>query len=403
MSLTPEERIKNAAFLRTLPIGSNPYALAAFSTFAPLNTGDVDNVHLHPSNFNVEVCYGCCISEPKGKNGYSISYTEDKKKCAKRFGFSKYGGKELAKVAALQFKSEKSDSLGLTETYRTMKIIPDGLQSFLACFVDGDGCILWDNGLSVTVVQTSCNDEPPNSLLAFQTCFGGTLRCVGIPEGMEIKPKWDWRIHGKRTKPLLEILAKRAIVKAPQAILGLEGINLNTKVDNTNMCVPAADKKRLTAAIVAAKKNYQSVPIDDSKLSAEYAAGFFDAEGCIMVREKVDTCDFEMKFAQLCCTALLERLKIKLGDIGTVAHGCLRLSGENCILGLKIIQPHLLEKRLQCDIAISHRVVVKSRERHKRTEEDKAEDAEADKRCKALKRYHGKLSPVATGASSTVD
>lgn len=62
-----------------------------------------------------------------------------------------------------------------------------------------------------------------------------------------------------------------------------------------------------------------------------------------------------MKFTQLGCITLLDRIKVKLGDIGTVDFGRLILYAENANIVLMKMRPYLIEKKSQCDIVLQLR------------------------------------------------
>ena len=356
---------------------------------------------LRESNFIEEKIYGCSFKEEtKNRSCFNVSGQKDNKKISKRFSY--YNSKQKihrvmctrdnAFIVAQQFRNKLSDELGSTKITTKIKEVPIKLREWMVGFFDGDGCIRQKGSkTNVSVSQSSSDENPPPSLLVFKICFGGTLYSNTRKGRDHCKPEWQWKIFGKESIAILQMIVQYGILKVPQAKLALEALSKDTNksIDAQNIILSKKDGKYYTKLITAAKKEYDTIPIDDTKLTPEFIWGFFNAEGCI--QNGTDTTAVTIKFTQFNSTTILDAIKVKLGNIGTVKFGRLLICGENAINVLKKMQFYLLEKKPQCDLMLEHREEVKLRRKRPRTEEEISDDLEVENRCKRLKKYHDEI------------
>lgn len=352
-----------------------------------------NNSIIKPENFEVQKILAGCLSEQKAK--FSIKFQANCENIgSKCFCFgprSKYNKNEALMFAKI-YRESFSDENNLTRSVIKLIQIPIGLQHWLMGFMDGDGCIRQNNSNTiVSVYQSSNNDDPPPSLLIFHLCFGGFIKKGKSRSRGKIrpnKPEWAWNIFGKESKQILEMIVNHGNLKAPQARLALEALSKNrSPILSKQIKLTKEDANFYTKAISAAKKNYQNVEIDKTKITKEYIYGFFCAEGNIQV--STGTTAIIIKFTQFNSSNLLEAIKEKLGNIGTVDFGRLLICGDNAIKILKEMQYYLLEKKSQCDLVLKHREVTKVRNKRPRTKEEIKDDLEVENTCKRLKKYQG--------------
>ena len=322
-----------------------------------------------------------------------LSY-KSSKIVSKTFNFSKFSSKDDALLAAEVFLQENSDELELTVTQRVKNITVEQKQFFAGAF-DGDGCILFSNKLQAQVAQSSSDENPPALLTEFRDCFGGnvtgpyTRNRVG--KYGSHKPEYRFCVTGKQCKPLLEVIAQYGIIKAPQAIMGLECLSrgLNRSI-NPILLLSVKDKTYYKKMFTKAKTEYDSVPIDKSKITDAWMAGFFEAEGTIGyhgTEVEYAHCLY-LSFTQHGCLRLLDEINEQIGNVGAINHGQLTIRRQQDVLSVvSRIEKFLLGKKEQIVDAKAHLKVIGQRKRKRRTEEEIAYDMDASKKCAALKRY----------------
>lgn len=87
---------------------------------------------------------------------------------------------------------------------------------YMAGYFDGEGCIQWNNTVSVSI-----SSAYPVPFAVFVRHFGGSVRSKGRPErGM--KQAYHWRIHGKAARIFCATMYPFLIEKKAQAILVLK-------------------------------------------------------------------------------------------------------------------------------------------------------------------------------------
>jgi hypothetical protein len=278
-----------------------------------------------------------------------------------------------------------------------MREIPVGLQKVLAGFFDGDGSLYMNRGaLYADVAQSSYNDDPPPSLLLFQSCLGGHVQGPYRHEENQ-KPQWKWSTSGNNCPVILNIIQTHGVLKAPQASIGLEALAARKPEGKSGLRKPlsTADAAKYSKLLIAAKEEYATVDIDDTKLTPEYIAGFFCAEACVFYST---TSQISLYLAQSGCVRILERINAKLGHVGGV-YSSKQLSiqkNEHCVNLLSLLEPFLIEKHSQAELVLKHSEVTQARGKgKKRTPKEIAADLEIELKCKALKKYHAEEAAVA--------
>ena len=117
------------------------------------------------------------------------------------------------------------------------------------------------------------------------------------------------------------------------------------------------------------KKQYASVPINDTRLTWPYIAGLVDAEGCIDMRNERQ---IAISVAQHSCERLLHALKGKLG-IGCVTSGTWTVTGSQALDVVAHIRPYCIIKRQQIETVMSEKVILASSQKRKRTQKQLVE------------------------------
>lgn len=111
------------------------------------------------------------------------------------------------------------------------------MQEYLAGTFDGDDSIgFTKRQLTVTVYQSSSNNDVSPLLSEFKNIFDGSIHGPFVRKEREAKPEYNFWICGKQAKPLLEMIAQKGIIKAPQARLGLDGLSRSTKEHLVRFC-----------------------------------------------------------------------------------------------------------------------------------------------------------------------
>lgn len=149
--------------------------------------------------------------------------------------------------------------------------------SYLAGFIDGDGCICIGKcrkGFQFKVELTQCNQEFLNKINDY-------FNNIGIIYKDNRKDKYineqaqQLRICGIKSIPLLNIQKEYGIIKAPQAEIGLEYLEMNRE-KNMN-----EERHKLYLKVKSMNADKSSYDKDYSKINNAYIAGLLDAEGNI--------------------------------------------------------------------------------------------------------------------------
>lgn len=102
------------------------------------------------------------------------------------------------------------------------KNIEKSVLSYIAGFIDGEGCITASgNYLSLSLTVSNTVRAP---LLFMQESLGGSIRARNVPlivNGKVRKREWTWHIGGESAVEVLLALLPYLIVKKQEAILGI--------------------------------------------------------------------------------------------------------------------------------------------------------------------------------------
>lgn len=154
----------------------------------------------------------------------------------------------------------------------------DVSDDYLAGLFDGDGSVVMSlvgsaacKSVQLKTELTQCDAGFLRRLAA--KLDAGTVYVDGRTAKYKNEPAATWRIVGAYAKPLLEIVARRAVVKAEQAALALRFLDLPRGARD------AKETARLRMRDLNSDKT--AYPKDFSRVTDDYVAGLFDAEGCV--------------------------------------------------------------------------------------------------------------------------
>ena len=148
------------------------------------------------------------------------------------------------------------------------KQVPPRVLCYLAGFFDGDGCVgirHKHSGIRLSVSQTESSSEV---LLLFRNMFGGFIGRGEHACGLR-RPSLRWELSGEAGRQAAALLSDGTLCKRPQLALAISW--------------PQEPSLRAEAA-ANMKLLKQEAPTEATCLSWRYLAGFFDAEGCIVLR-----------------------------------------------------------------------------------------------------------------------
>lgn len=183
--------------------------------------------------------------------------------------------------------SIEEDNLKIMERYK--KIPPS--QSYLAGFIDGDGCYFirkikngYQSGISISQCRT-------NILQIIRYHFGGVInttinRNKNIINKMDgeyfhkhnIRNEYSLNIRSNEYDKILTYLFGNIVIKQTQydALYSMNQIKKTNRND---------DKNELYNVCVNANKNKTFNNVNLQKINIEYIQGLFDAEGCIFINK----------------------------------------------------------------------------------------------------------------------
>lgn len=158
--------------------------------------------------------------------------------------------------------------------------------SYIAGFVDGDGSVNLSltgpqgkQGYLLKVEISQCN-EAFLHMINGQFGHAGKIYRDNRRDKYRGETNYALRFCGKAAKPILDILARHGIIKAKQACLALEFLDLprmNAGIEK--------EKMRQEMSALNADKSYEK-PM--SRMSAPYIAGLFDAEGNVYSSQDIN-------------------------------------------------------------------------------------------------------------------
>ena len=172
---------------------------------------------------------------------------------------------------------------------------------YLSGFFDGDGCVSSSSDRSGCTMSVNQSFDQANVLMLFFDTFGGSIARGARGLGLG-KPMLQWRVYGANASLAASLLAPRSITKRKQLALA------------TQWPIDRSFREDYEAKLVAWKRHDSAVP---GACSWEYLAGFFDAEGCILLSSRWSLC---LKITQKFPTVLRCIQSFLFQDLGINAH-----------------------------------------------------------------------------------
>lgn len=141
---------------------------------------------------------------------------------------------------------------------------------WLAGFIDGDGCI-YTGGNYNTIILTiaQCNPLP---LLYIQKCYGGVIACKKNT-AENARPIFSLNMYGTQCGKIFTDIANHVII---------EKRNVENALGFLNALSLAQDGSKFLDAIKSTGKLSNNA--DHNRISMQYIAGLFDAEGEVSIR-----------------------------------------------------------------------------------------------------------------------
>jgi len=182
-------------------------------------------------------------------------------------------------------------------------------KSYIAGFVDGDGSICigkCNSGFQFKLEITQCNAN-------IIQCFNSLFNNIGMVYEDNRDEKFlnenarQLRFCGKKATVLLNIMIEHGVIKAPQARLGLEYLQIAG--------IPGmhSDREAYYNQMKAMNKDKSSYEKDYSKINNSYIAGLFDAEGNVYYSKTNNKVRYYVKITQKCDPELVSEIRNFLG------------------------------------------------------------------------------------------
>lgn len=171
--------------------------------------------------------------------------------------------------------------------------------AYLAGYVDGDGCIGYGRAFNTSMqhyvylpkitVKSVCPDAPR----WMQSEFGGYLYCRSSRQ-VNTRPAYEWIVQSTAMRPLIEELEPYLLLKGPEVTAVLQHWQIR---GGRWVPDPAARDAAREAVYQQVRELHRSRNNDEELLTAwlrrcsreeqlAYAAGLFDAEGCVSARTR---------------------------------------------------------------------------------------------------------------------
>ncbi|KAG5186418.1 hypothetical protein JKP88DRAFT_241027 [Tribonema minus] len=240
-----------------------------------------------------------------------------------------------------------------------------------AGFIEGDGCIsIQGTTPSVSAAQTIKKKELLHDLLRI---FGVGVITKCSDETLTRTEKWEWRCTAAESiavcKLLHEFLVQKArVAKVFSTMEPIEQCGRNTPhnraciakyntVKKTFMEIDELDAIACTGGRTVNFTDLVNRGFEFRDLSMHYIAGFFEAEGCIVIRKltrgKAHTLAVTIAQKELYILYLV-LAKLKIGQVNFESRGCGKYSvnGSFAIDVLKALQPFLRSPAMKEQVRI---------------------------------------------------
>jgi hypothetical protein len=318
------------------------------------------------------------------KNGWRVEISTK----SKVFNWKKFGGKDKAREAAVDWKRRTNDELQLTkiETIPLAQIEQpsDEKQQYISGFFDGDGSVVCTRSKLAVIFGQSRNSGIPPVLTWIQKYYGGSIRQQTKKKSAIGKHRDAYVLQlNKRgqLRFLLPMLTDNCTLKQPQVSAALSLLKKipDGRVDGSANRSPFLV---LDSKLKSQKTEYHSVAIDPKKLTPAYLAGLTDADGSVWMDDTL-----HLSITKPSCPNLLDAIKITRGN-GTVLGNqkYYQCRGDNAKAFIRDILPYSIVKKDQLELALTWRELQVST--HKKGNKKREVDAQVkmDKLAESCKR-----------------
>lgn len=217
-------------------------------------------------------------------------------------------------------------------------------KSYIAGMIDGDGSICIGkcrNGFQLKIEITQCN-------LDFLNKFNDNFNNNGIiyydkRDGKYINENArQLRFAGIKGLDILNIQKDYGIIKVPQALIGLEYLDIANK---NNMYEKREELYNKNKSMNKDKSSYEK---DYSRINEAYIAGLLDAEGNIYYSNKNNKKNYHVKITQKSDPQLILHIKeyLTFGQISPSEPYRIRFASKKNIINLwNLIKDYLIVKK----------------------------------------------------------
>lgn len=184
--------------------------------------------------------------------------------------------------------------------------------SYIAGFCDGDGSICigkCNTGFQLKVEFTQCNKMFIEALNGHFDNIGKLY--VDSRKKYVNEQAYSLRFCGHKAKSVLQLVADYGVIKAPQAKLAIEFLDL---VNKPNL----RDKKEeYCQRIKSMNDDKLSYEKDYTKVNDAYIAGLFDAEGNVYISEPTPKFRYYVKITQKSDAVVVDKIQkyLQFGNI----------------------------------------------------------------------------------------
>ena len=221
-----------------------------------------------------------------------------------------------------------------------------GELEYLVGFFDGDGCVSMAKETGDVMLLIGQNVDSAEVLLHFRSLLGGSVSRQSVSTGSK-KAMLVWRVCGSKMTAAAEKLSRVPSMKQAQLLIAAK------------RNVPKSDRARVVQCLQLLKQR-QHVPDQWSECSWPYFAGFFDAEGTIIVHPTCAGLRLEIGQVNPCVLEHLLRFLLERGfKAWTLYHRvsnsvllCERRPDPKQTLEL-LLANGLLVKRKQAELALT--------------------------------------------------
>ena len=181
--------------------------------------------------------------------------------------------------------------------------------SYISGFIDGDGSI------SIMKIKDGYNprisiaQSRTNVLLIICHYFGGFIQ-QNKTESKSTRAQYTYINRGKTLSKFVDYIKDHILIKKTQIDALSEFMEYYKRHNKSDI------KEKLCQTVLSANKIKIPLEINSSQLNDYYLAGFFDAEGCIMIRKKKNgdlTKGVSIKITQKNNPSMLFAIQLYLG------------------------------------------------------------------------------------------